>query len=395
MTSLDSWYHEKESAWLYQRVAAAEPDARKRQLFLQLAAAAEEQAAKWETAAARQSTAAGATAPPESGATRSQSGAAAEPGTIPLGPTTAAAEATVTANTNTPPKRIFVPALRARIVARLIQHFGPRALRSVLAAMKLRGLSVYSAPVSIAVGHAMPTSLSDVGARHRGGLGSNLRASVFGVSDGLVSNASLVLGVAGAGAASGYVLLTGTAGMLAGALSMAAGEYVSVRSQREMYEYQIALEREEVAEYPEEEAEELALIYEARGVEIGQAREVSRALLANPEQALDVLSREELGLNPDDLGSPFGAALSSFLSFALGAAVPLIPFVTTRSTAAATLGTTAAVTVLALFCIGLVLSLFTGRDALKGALRMVLIGAGAGVVSFLVGRALGVAIGNG
>jgi VIT1/CCC1 family predicted Fe2+/Mn2+ transporter len=338
---LDSWYHEKESAWLYHQVAAAEPDARKRTLFLQLAGAAEEQALKWERGE----------------------------------------------------KRVFTPSLRARVVARLLRHFDPRSLRSVLAAMKLRGLSVYSAPVSIA-GHAMPTSLSDVGARHRAGLGGNLRASVFGVSDGLVSNASLVLGVAGAGAASGYVLLTGAAGMLAGALSMAAGEYVSVRSQREMYEYQIALEREEVAEYPEEEAEELALIYEARGVEIQQAREVSRALLAHPEQALDVLSREELGLNPDDLGSPWGAAISSFISFALGASVPLAPFVALRSTSTATLITTAAVTCLALFCIGLVLSLFTGRDALKGALRMVIIGSGAGIISFFVGRALGVAIGG-
>ena len=259
--------------------------------------------------------------------------------------------------------------------------------------MKLRGLSVYTAPASVG-GHAMPTSVSDIGLRHRSGLGTNLRASVFGVSDGLVSNASLVLGVAGAGAGSSYVLLTGAAGMLAGALSMAAGEYVSVRSQREMYEYQIALEREEVAEYPEEEAEELALIYQARGVEIEQARKVSRALLANPEQALDVLSREELGLNPDDLGSPLGAALASFLSFALGAVTPLIPFAATKSTGARTLEITAALTCAALFCIGLVLSLFTGRDALKGALRMVLIGAGAGVVSFVVGRVLGVAIGG-
>jgi vacuolar iron transporter family protein len=349
MSKLDSWYHEKESAWLYHQVAAAEPDALKRTLFLQLAAAAEEQALKW-VASSRK---------------------------------TAANLA----------ERTFIPSLRARIVARLLRHFGPRALRSVLAAMKLRGLSVYSAPVSSA-GHAMPTSLSDVGARHRRGLGSNLRASVFGVSDGLVSNASLVLGVAGAGTASGYVLLTGAAGMLAGALSMAAGEYVSVRSQREMYEYQIALEREEVAEYPEEEAEELALIYQARGLELEQARGVSRALLANPEQALDVLSREELGLNPDDLGSPWGAAISSFVSFALGAAIPLVPFVALRSTGTATLVITASLACIALFCIGLVLSLFTGRDALKGAVRMVLIGAGAGAVSFVVGHALGVAIGG-
>jgi VIT1/CCC1 family predicted Fe2+/Mn2+ transporter len=364
-TRLDSWYHEKESAWLYHKVAAAEPDPRKRNLFLQLAAAAEEQASKWEAA-------------PRQGATRE--GTPAPTQTSSFAPSA--------------PSRTFIPSLRARIVARLVMQFGPRALRSVLAAMKLRGLSVYSAPTSVA-GHPMPTSLSDVGARHRGGLGSNLRASVFGVSDGLVSNASLVLGVAGAGAAHAYVLLTGTAGMLAGALSMAAGEYVSVRSQREMYEYQIALEREEVAEYPEEEAEELALIYEARGLDLYKAREVSHALLAHPEQALDVLAREELGLNPDDLGSPWGAAISSFVSFAFGAAVPLIPFVTTRSTGIATLVTTAAVTCVALFCIGLVLSLFTGRDALKGALRMVLIGTGAGVVSFIVGRALGVAIGGG
>jgi VIT1/CCC1 family predicted Fe2+/Mn2+ transporter len=343
---VDSWYHEKESAWLYRQVAAAEPDPHKSRLFLQLAAAAEDQAGKWESSAKHSAPSAA--------------------------------------------KRVFVPTLRARIVARLVRRFGPRSLRSVLAAMKLRGLSIYSAPISVA-GHAMPTSLAEVGARHRSGLGGNLRALVFGVNDGLVSNASLVLGVAGAGAASGYVLMTGAAGLLAGALSMAAGEYVSVRSQREMYEFQIALEREEVAEYPEEEAEELALIYAARGVELQQAREVSRALLARPEQALDVLAREELGLNPDDLGSPWGAALSSFLSFAIGAAVPLLPFIA-HFTGTQALIATAGLSCAALFGVGLVLSLFTGRHALRGALRMVLIGAGAGLVSFLVGRALGVAI---
>lgn len=370
MPHLDSWFHEKESAWLYQRVAAAEPDPRKSQLFMQLAAAAEEQAAKWQISS-RQS---GARSP------GSHASGAGEPNSV--------------VGVPVPATRVFTPSLRARVVARLIEKLGPRALRLVLAAMKLRGLSVYSAPVTVA-GHAMPTTLSDVGARHRGGLGSNLRASVFGVSDGLVSNASLVLGIAGAGSGAGYVLLTGTAGMLAGALSMAAGEYVSVRSQREMYEYQIALEREEVAEYPEEEAEELALIYQARGVELEQARQVSRTLLSNPEQALDVLSREELGLNPDDLGSPLGAALSSFLSFAIGAALPLIPFLLTRGTRTSTLIVTATLTVVGLFAIGLVLSLFTGRDAFKGALRMVIIGAGAGVVSFFVGKALGLAIRRG
>ncbi|MDE2051164.1 MAG: VIT1/CCC1 transporter family protein [Gammaproteobacteria bacterium] len=337
----DSWYHEKESAWLYRQVVAAEPDPHKQRLFTQLAAAAEEQAAKWEVSSQNTTRAAG---------------------------------------------RVFIPSLRARVVAQLLRLLGPRAMRSVLAAMKLRGLSIYTAPV--AAGHAMPTTLSDVGVRHRGGLGGNLRATVFGVNDGLVSSASLVLGVAGASAPSSFVLVSGVAGLLAGALSMASGEYVSVRSQREMYEYQIALEREEIAEYPEEEAEELALIYEARGVALAQAREVSQALLAHPEQALDVLSREELGLNPDDLGSPLGAATASFLSFAAGAAVPLVPFLL-GLTGSRALGATAALTIVALFAVGLALSLFTGRHALRGALRMVLIGGGAGVVAFWVGHVLG------
>jgi vacuolar iron transporter family protein len=344
MTVLDNWYHEKESAWLYRQVAAAEPDPHKSRLFLQLAAAAEEQAGKWEVSTRARA-----------GGTQDAAGA-------------------------TPARRVFVPSLRARIVARLIRRFGPRSLRPMLAAMKLRGLSIYSAPAT--TGHPMPTSLSEVGARHRSSLGGNLRASVFGVNDGLVSNASLVLGVAGAGAGSGYVLMTGAAGLLAGALSMAAGEYVSVRTQREMYEYQIALEREEVAEYPDEEAEELALIYQARGVDLEQAREVSRALLANPEQALDVLAREELGLNPDDLGSPWQAAT-----------IPLVPFIA-RVPGTHALTATVALTCVALFAVGMVLSLFTGRDALRSAIRMVLIGGGAGAVSFLVGHVLGVAIGG-
>ena len=337
-SGLDSWHHEKESAWLYRQVAAAEADPRKSALFRALAQAAEEQALKW------------------------QRGAAA---------------------------RVFRPSLRAHVVARLLKVFPPHALRGVLAAMKLRGLSLYAAPMHPA-GHAMPTSLQEVGARHRSHLNGSLRAGVFGVNDGLVSNAALLLGVAGAGVGGGTVLTTGVAGLLAGALSMAAGEYVSVRSQREMYEHQIALERAELAEYPQEEAEELALIYQARGVELEQAREVSRALLANPQQALDVLAREELGLNPDDLGSPWRAAITSFITFAAGAALPLLPFLAGLGGQRAVV-VVAAVTLAALFLVGLGLSLFSGRNALRGALRMVLIGGGAGAVSFLVGRLLGVA----
>jgi VIT1/CCC1 family predicted Fe2+/Mn2+ transporter len=340
---IDSWYHEKESAWLYRKLAAAETDPAKSSLFLKLAAAAEEQAGKWQQAAGRTAL--------------------------------------------SPEQRLFEPSLRARIVAWLLRRFEPRALRTILAAMKLRGLSVYSAP-AITV-HPMPTSLAEVGARHRSALGGSLRAGVFGVNDGLVSNVSLVLGVAGAGISSGYILTTGAAGLLAGALSMAAGEYVSMRSQREMYEYQIALEREELAEYPEEEAEELALIYQARGMELDEARSLARTLLAQPEHALDVLSREELGLNPDDLGSPWRAASASFVAFAVGAAVPLLPFLAGLAGSRAIVSA-ALLTLCALFGVGLGLSLFTGRDALRSAARMVLIGGGAGAVSFLLGRALGV-----
>ncbi len=156
--------------------------------------------------------------------------------------------------------------------------------------------------------------------------GGNLRAAVFGVNDGLISNASLILGVAGANADAATILLTGVAGLVAGAFSMAAGEYVSVRSQREMYEYQIGLERDELAEYPDEEAHELALIYEARGMGSAEALRMATQIIADPERALDTLAREELGLNPEDLGSPWGAALFSFISFALGSAIPLLPF---------------------------------------------------------------------
>ena len=338
-----SWRHEKESAWLYRRVAAAEPDERHRQLFEQLAAAAEEQAGHWEAVLRR--TGSGA---PE-----------------------------------------FRPSTRAHVVARLVGWFGPRALRSVLAAMKLRGLSVYSGPA--VAGHDMPTTLSEVGARHRSGLGGNLRATVFGVNDGLLANASLVMGIAGASGAPELVLITGLAGLLSGALSMAAGEYVSVRSQREMYEYQIALERAEIAEYPDEEAEELALIYAARGMPLAQAREVSQTLLARPEHALDVLAREELGLNPEMLGSPWGAAAASFLAFAFGAAVPLLPFLA-GGTGGGAVATAAALTAATLFAVGLAISLFTGRHALRGALRMVLIGSTAGLTTYLLGRALGAAL---
>ena len=342
--AVDSWYHEKESAWLYGVVAGAETDPVKRSLFLKLAAAAESQAACWQ---------------------RSRS----------------AGEQTLELQ--------YSPALRARIVAMLVRRLGPRRLCRVLAAMKLRGLSVYTCPPSPA-SHAIPTTVEEVGKRHAS-VGGKLRAAVFGASDGLVSNASLVMGVAAAGSDIHSVQIAGAAGLLAGALSMAAGEYVSVRSQREFYEHQMALERKELAEYPEAEAEELALIYHARGIDMDEARRISAVLLSKPEQALDVLAREELGLNPDDLGSPFGAAGSSFVAFATGATVPLVPFFIGLNGSRAVYGS-AALTAFALFAVGITLSLFTGKGAFRGGLRMLLIGGGAGVAAWAVGKVLGASI---
>jgi VIT1/CCC1 family predicted Fe2+/Mn2+ transporter len=266
-------------------------------------------------------------------------------------------------------------------------------MRAILAAMKLRGLSAYDAQSHVRPdGHVMPTTLAEVGVSHRRVGGGNLRAAVFGVNDGLVSNACLIMGVAGASAGNQMVLTTGVAGLLAGALSMAAGEYVSMRSQREMYEYQIGLERAELDEYPQEEAEELALIYEARGMELAKAREFSTSLIRDPVHALDVLSREELGLNPDDLGSPWGAAIFSFVAFAAGACVPLLPFVIGVAANTA-LRWSCVATGISLFLVGMVLSLFTGRNALRSGLRMLLIGGGAGLVTYVIGNSFGTALG--
>jgi len=221
--------------------------------------------------------------------------------------------------------------------------------------------------------------------------GGNLRAAVFGVNDGLVSNASLILGVAGASPEPGVVVLTGIAGMCAGAFAMAAGEYVSVRSQRELFEYQIGLERDELRQYPEAEAQELALIYAAKGLPVEEARRLARQIIADPEHALDTLAREELGLNPDELGSPWGAAISSFLSFAAGALLPLAPFVLAPGPRA--LPVAIGITAVALFGVGALLSLFTGRNGWYSGLRMLALGALAGGVTYLIGRIAGVSLG--
>src|SRR6476646_8627088 len=286
----------------------------------------------------------------------------------------------------------FVPDARTRLVASLVQWLGPRRLKNVLAAMKVRGMAVYGAAMPSESGHALPPAGSVFERRHRGlGGGGNLRAAVFGVNDGLVSNASLILGVAGATSDLKVVVLSGVAGMAAGAFAMAAGEYVSVRSQRELYEYQIALERDELKQYPEAEAQELALIYAAKGLPVKQADRLAKRLVSDPENALDTLAREELGLNPGELGSPLGAAVSSLCAFGAGAFVPLAPFL--FGAAANALGWAIGLTAAALFSVGAVLSLFTGRHAVLSGARMLALGALAGGVTYGIGRLLGVAAG--
>jgi VIT1/CCC1 family predicted Fe2+/Mn2+ transporter len=186
------------------------------------------------------------------------------------------------------------------------------------------------------------------------------------------------------------LVTTGIAGLLAGAFSMASGEYISVRSQRELFEFQIGEEREELERYPEEEAEELALIYAARGVPLQDARTLTQKLVLDKEKMLDTLAREELGLNPAQLGSPWGAALSSFVAFAAGALVPLAPFVLRID--ATPLPWAVGFSGVSLFAVGAVLSLFSGRNALFGGARMLLIGAAAGAATFGIGKLIGVSI---
>ncbi len=237
-------------------------------------------------------------------------------------------------------------------------------------------------------GHVMPATLEEVGKSHRG-VGGNLRAAVFGANDGLISNASLIMGIAGATSDTRMILLTGVAGVLAGALSMASGEFVSVRSQRELYEHQILLEQEELEEYPEEEAEELALIYAARGMDLDEARLVSHKMLADPKHALDVLAREELGLNPDDLGSAWGAAGFSF-ALLRGGRVGAAVAVSVRRRRTRCVRRAHGV---ALFGLGATISLFTGRRAVRSGIRMLAIGAAAAGLTYGLGYLFGVGIG--
>jgi vacuolar iron transporter family protein len=304
------------------------------------------------------------------------------------------------------------PRLRVAIIVLLARLFGTKAVSDLVTALEGDEEGIYerqSSPEVAAIaaderehaeiwrqlktGGPLPAD-QEIAERerwHRSGRSGTLRAVIFGVSDGLVSNLALVMGVAGAAGDQGnFVVLAGIAGLLAGAFSMAAGEYISMQSQRELFERQIALERAELEAMPEEEQAEMTALYRSKGFPPDEAAAIAARLFENPERALDTLVREELGLDPDELGSPLGAAAGSFVAFAIGAAVPVLPYLILSGQVA--FWTSLGVSLAALFAVGAAVSLLTGRGFLFSGVRQVLIGAAAAVVTFIVGSVIGVSV---
>jgi vacuolar iron transporter family protein len=310
---------------------------------------------------------------------------------------------------------VFKPNWRTRTLASLARHFGPALILPAIQNMERTGIIDYSNMEDAAVmkgeeqshsrlinqiTNSMPngmtgSSLALLEGRHRFTGGNSLRAAVLGANDGLVSNLSLVMGVAGATVASGShaVLIAGIAGLLAGSISMALGEWLSVQSSRELYRFQIATEKEEIEQSPEEEIQELALIYQTRGISPEAAKNMADQMLANKDTALETLSREELGIDPNELGgSAWEAAVTSFFLFTLGAIIPLSPFIFTTGMTAVYISI--AVSAVGLFLLGAVITLFTGRPVWFSGLRMVLFGLIAAGVTFGIGHLIGASIGG-
>ena len=233
------------------------------------------------------------------------------------------------------------------------------------------------------------TQILSLERRHYSGT-VNVRAGVLGFNDGLLSNLSLVMGVAGATSNPNFIVIAGISGLLAGAFSMAAGEYVSVRAQRDVYEREIEVERAELEEMPKEEMQELAFIYQRKGFTRQEARAVAERIISNPEVALATLAREELGLDPSQLGYPWMAAISSFLAFGLGAVIPLLPNLFTEGFLALML--TIAVSGVATVGIGVLLGIITGKNPLWGGGRMLLAGTIAAGVTYGIGSAIGISL---
>jgi VIT1/CCC1 family predicted Fe2+/Mn2+ transporter len=304
----------------------------------------------------------------------------------------------------------FRPGWRTRVLMWVARRFGAATVVSVIAnqeqadAQKYAGVADRAAGMDTdEVGHAraLRTIAGDRGAegpfiarlegRHRSTAGNALRAAVLGANDGLLSNLSLIMGVAGAALAAREIVITGVAGLLAGASSMALGEWLSVQSSRELYEKQIAVETEEIRASPAEETEELTLIYQAKGLSEAHAQEVAARLMESETSAIDTLAREELGIDPKELGgSALQAAAASFVLFAIGAIIPMLPFffLTGHTAVISSLVVSAA----GLFAIGAGITLLTGRGVLFSGARQVAVGLAAAALTFVIGRLIGVSL---
>ena len=310
------------------------------------------------------------------------------------------------AGATVPPPR---PGWRTRVYRWLVRRFGPQVVLPSVASFERVDSNRYDTQAEARQG-ALPaqersharllqtiigpgrglegSSLIRLEGRHRSVGGNALRAAVLGANDGLVSNLSLVMGVAGAALSRNGILITGVAGLLAGAGSMALGEWLSVQSSRELYESEITQEAAELEAVPDEEQEELALVYQAKGLPADQARELAKRLMANRENALDTLAREELGIDPKELGgSPWEAAVTSFVLFAMGAIVPLAPFL--FLTGGRAVLASLSVSAVALFAIGAGITLLTRRGILRTGLRQVGFGLVAAGLTYGIGRLIG------
>jgi VIT1/CCC1 family predicted Fe2+/Mn2+ transporter len=304
------------------------------------------------------------------------------------------------------------PAWRARVLMFVARHFGPSLVVPTIAEREGADQAMYDDQPEalaqmpgdersharlfreLAAGRGMEGgTIARIEGRHRGSGGNQLRAAVLGANDGLVSNLSLAMGVAGASGGGRAVLVAGFAGLLAGALSMAIGEWLSVQSARELYAHQVKVEREELLSVPQEEEEELTLIYQSKGLTADQARLMSKSIVGGDiGRAVDTLAREELGIDPDELGgSAWVAAFTSFFLFAAGAIVPVLPFLFAEGTPA--VAASVAVSGGALFLVGAAITVVTGSSVLRTGGRQVLLGMAAAAVTFglgaLVGRAVG------
>jgi VIT1/CCC1 family predicted Fe2+/Mn2+ transporter len=300
---------------------------------------------------------------------------------------------------------------RTRILAWIVKRFGPEAVLPTLQAGEQKGADGYAGVPeakgmsaeekshsrvinSIAGISRVGMGGSDVAqleGRHKSAGGNALRAAVLGANDGLVSNLSLVMGVAGAALSNQSILITGMAGLLAGASSMALGEWLSVQSSRELYANQIKIEREEIESAPEEETEELALIYQSRGLSIEQSHLLASQIMSNHETAIDTLAKEELNIDPSELGgSAWEAAITSFILFSLGAIIPVAPYIFFSGMTALTISIV--LSGLALFGIGAAITLFTGRTVLYSGSRMVIFGLVAAAITYGIGRLIGVSL---